>query len=279
MNRLPLKRQKQIIAALCEGCSIRSTVRMTGASKNTILKLLESVGKACIAFHDANVKGVKSKRIECDEIWTFVKKKAKRIPESQKDVLGIGDAWTWTAIDADSKLIVSFLIGKRDLNYARAFIEDVASRLSNRVQLTTDGLKAYLQAVEDTFGADVDYSVLNKIYGSDHAGEARYSPPTCIGIKKEKIEGNPDMKKASTSYVERQNLTMRMSMRRFTRLTNGFSKKLENLIYAVALYFVHYNFCRIHQSLRVTPAMEAGLSDHVWEIEEILGLLNAEKSN
>jgi len=273
MNKLTNAKQVAVVAALVEGNSIRSTVRMTGVAKNTIVKLLADLGEACARFHDETVRNVKAKRVQCDEIWSFVYAKAKNVPTDKQGEFGVGDVWTWTGLDVDSKLIVSWLVGTRDAGAAYAFMTDVASRLRNRVQLTTDGHTPYLAAVEDTFGADIDYAMLQKIYGSDPEGEKRYSPAKCIGAECKIIQGDPDPKHISTSYVERQNLSMRMSMRRFTRLTNAFSKKVENHAAAVALCFVHYNFGRVHQTLRVTPAMEAGLADHVWSIAEIVGLL------
>ena len=273
MNKLTNAKQVAVVAALVEGNSIRSTVRMTGVAKNTIVKLLADLGEACARFHDETVRNVKAKRVQCDEIWSFVYAKAKNVPTDKQVEFGVGDVWTWTGLDVDSKLIVSWLVGTRDAGAAYAFMTDVASRLRNRVQLTTDGHTPYLAAVEDTFGADIDYAMLQKIYGSDPEGEKRYSPAKCIGAECKIIQGDPDPKHISTSYVERQNLSMRMSMRRFTRLTNAFSKKVENHAAAVALCFVHYNFGRVHQTLRVTPAMEAGLADHVWSIAEIVGLL------
>jgi IS1 family transposase len=279
MNTLSKKRRAQVVAALVEGNSIRSTVRMTGVAKGTVLKLLADLGRACEDFHRRTVVNIRSKRIQCDEIWAFCYAKEKNLPEEKRGQYGYGDVWTWTALDADSKLIVSWLVGERDAGYATEFINDVASRLDNtRVQLTTDGLRAYLDAVEGAFGADVDYAQLVKLYGQAPEAEKRYSPAECIGCERKRIEGNPDPRHISTSFVERQNLTMRMSMRRFTRLTNAFSKKIENLEAAVALHFMWYNFGRIHQTLRVTPAMEAGLTDHVWSVEEIVGLLDR-KSN
>lgn len=275
MNKLSTKERVQIIAALVEGNSIRATCRMTGAAKGTVLKLLVDLGKACAKYQDEKLRGLSCKQIQCDEIWSFCYAKEKNVPEEMKGKLGFGDVWTWTAIDADSKLIVSYLVGDRSAVYARKFIDDLASRLAHRVQLTTDGHKAYLSAVEGAFGADVDYAMLDKIYNAPpREGQARYSPAECCGTRKIKIKGNPDIKKVSTSYVERQNLTMRMSMRRMTRLTNAFSKKIENQAHAVALHFMHYNFCRVHQTLRVTPAMEAKVSDHVWSLEEIARLLD-----
>lgn len=273
MNALPLEKRVQIISCLVEGNSIRSTSRITGASKNTIIKLLVDVGTACADYQDKIIRNLKCRRVQCDEIWSFCYSKEKNVPDEHKDDLGYGDVYTWTAIDADTKLIISFLVGKRDGNYARIFIDDLASRINNRIQLTTDGHKAYLQAVEDAFGGAIDYAMLIKIYGNfDSQNEHRYSPGECSGCEKRIISGKPNNKHVSTSYVERQNLTIRMSMRRFTRLTNAFSKKIENHECAVALHFMHYNFARIHKTLRVTPAMEAGISDHVWTLEEIANL-------
>lgn len=274
MNRLSQEKQVRVLAALVEGNSIRATVRMTGVAKNTVVNLLRDVGQACQDYHDRFVVDLPCKRIQVDEIWSFCYAKEKNVPEDKKGVFGYGDVWTFTAICADTKLIPSWHIGRRDLEDAIIFMKDLAGRLANRVQLTTDGHKMYLDAVEGVFGADIDFSQLVKIYGQTVEGQKRYSPSECIGIIKTKINGNPDIHKVSTSYVERQNLTMRMNMRRFTRLTNGFSKKVVNLFYAVSLHFMYYNFCRIHQTLRVTPAMEAGVTDHVWNIEEILTLLN-----
>ena len=274
MNKLSTEKRAQVIAALVEGVSINATVRMTNVSKPTILKLLKDLGCACAEYQDRTLRGLKCRRLQCDEIWSFVLMKQKNIPAARVGEWGIGDVWTWTAIDADTKIIPSWLIGPRDAGTAHAFIEDLASRLTHRVQLTTDGLKAYLDAVYDAFGGEVDFSQLVKLYGAEQAGEARYSPPKCIGCRKTKIIGKPDPEHVSTSYVERQNLSMRMGMRRFTRLTNAHSKKVENHEHAVALYFMHYNFARVHMSLRVTPAMEARIADHVWSLEEIVGLLD-----
>lgn len=274
MNKLTQIKRVQVIAALVEGNSIRATCRMTGVAKGTVIKLLVDLGKACAAYQDRTIRNVTSRQVQCDEIWSFCYAKEKNLPDELKGRLGFGDVWTWTALDADTKLIVSFLVGSRSVAYARKFIEDLASRLANRVQLTTDGHRAYLTAVENAFGSQIDYAMLDKIYQTPPVPEVhRYSPAKCCGAVKKKINGNPDMSKVSTSYVERQNLTMRMSMRRMTRLTNAFSKKMENQAHAVALHFMHYNFCRIHQTLRVTPAMEAGIADHVWSLEELAGLL------
>lgn len=278
MNRLTTEKRAQILHLLVEGTSIRAITRLTGASKNTVAKLLADVGEACQAYHDEHVRGLKCQRVQCDEIWSFVYSKQKNIPERLQGMPGIGDVWTWTAIDADSKLAVSWLVGGRDAEYANVFMQDVASRLANRVQLTTDGHIPYLEAVEGAFGADVDFAQLIKVYGQAPDGQRRYSPPVCVGARKERFEGNPDKKHISTSYVERQNLTMRMHMRRFTRLTNAFSKKVENHAHAVALHFVYYNFCRIHKSLRVTPAMAAGISDRLWEISDIVALVEAKEA-
>ena len=257
---------------LIEGMSLRATSRLADVSINTVTKLLVQVGVAAADYQDRTLRNLKCKRIQCDEIWAFVYAKEKNVPTKLKGKFGFGDVWTWTAIDADTKLVPSFMVGNRDAQTANIFIDDLKSRLANRVQLTTDGLKVYLEAVEGAFGADIDYAQLVKIYGATQE-EVRYSPAECLGCETKLVQGHPDPKHISTSYVERQNLTMRMSMRRFTRLTNAFSKKVENHAYQVALHFMHYNFCRIHQTLRCTPAMEAGVSDHVWSIEEIAALL------
>lgn len=275
MHKLTPEKRAQILHLLCEGSSIRAITRLTGASKNTVAKLLADAGRACATYHDEHVRGVAAKRIQVDEIWSFTYAKQKNVATAKAAPDGAGDTWTWTAIDADSKLVVSWFVGGRDAYCANAFIDDLASRLASRVQLTSDGLKSYLEAVEGAFGADVDYAQLVKFYGaSPESTKGRYSPAECTGAIKTRIEGEPDEKHISTSYVERQNLTMRMGMRRFTRLTNGFSKKVENHKAAVALHFMHYNFARVHQTLRVTPAMEAGVADHVWSIAEIVGLLD-----
>jgi len=274
MNRLSSKERAQIIRCLVEGNSMRSTVRMTGFAMNTVMKLLRDLGDACREYQDRTLRDLPCERIECDEIWAFVGSKARNVPEGKEDEYG--DAWTWVAIDPVSKLIPAWLVGKRDYYHARAFIGDLADRLTHRVQLTTDGFRPYLQAVEDAFGADIDYAMLIKLYGSDpEAG--RFSPPVIIAEDMRRITGDPDPSYVSTSYVERQNLTMRMGMRRFTRLTNAFSKKVVNHEAAVALHYMYYNFVRPHTSLRNpyprTPAMAAGVADHVWTCEEIAGLL------
>jgi len=272
MKTLSNDQRAKVLACICEGNSIRATVRLTGVSKNTITKLLVELGEVCVDYQDRALRNLKCRRIQCDEIWSFVYAKEKNVPDGKKGELGYGDVWTWTAIDAETKLVPSFIVGNRDAQTARVFIDDLKNRLAGRVQLTTDGLKVYLTAVEDSFGADVDYAMLNKVFASSQE-ETRYSPAQCIGCEHKPIMGKPDLKYISTSYAERQNLSMRMSMRRFTRLTNAFSKKLQNHLAAVAVYFMYYNFARIHQTLRVTPAMEAGVSDHVWTIQEIVGLL------
>jgi IS1 family transposase len=273
MNKLDTAKRAQIVRALVEGCSIRSTSRMTGASKNTIAKLLVELGAACAECLDTHLVNLNAKRVQCDEIWQFVGAKQKNVPVEKRDQFGIGDVWTWVAIDADSKLICSWLVGKRDPGCATAFIQDLATRLANRVQLTTDGLKMYLNAIADGFGNDIDYAMLVKVYGNDPAAEKRYSPAICTSCEPKTITGSPEPKHISTSYIERQNLTMRMGMRRFTRLTNAFSKKLENHIASIAIHCMYYNFVRIHQTLRVTPAMAAGVTARLWEIEDLVGLL------
>jgi IS1 family transposase len=245
---------------------------MTGVAKNTIVKLLLDLADSCAAYHEKNVRNLRVRRLQCDEIWQYFGSKAKNTRPEKKEI-GWGDVWTWTALDADTKLCVSYLVGGRDLGWAKEFMRDCAKWIRNRVQITTDGHKAYLEAVEDAFGADIDYAQLQKIYGAPSENETRYSPATCIGCDMKVVSGNPDPKHVSTSFVERQNLSMRMSIRRFTRLTNTFSKKIENHAAAVALWFMHYNFCRVHSTLRVTPAMEAGISKHIWSIEELCGLL------
>jgi IS1 family transposase len=274
MNRLTIEKRVQIISALVEGNAINATARMAGVSKVTILKLLKDIGEACLAFENKALRNLPCKNIQCDEIWSFCYAKEKNVPEKYRGKFGYGDVWTWTAICADTKLIVSWTLGNRGAGTANAFMLDLASRLKNRIQLTTDGHRAYLQAVDNAFGCEVDYAMLVKLYGNDPQAETRYSPAECIGCQMVEISGRPERKNISTSYVERQNLTMRMQMRRFTRLTNAHSKKIENQAYALALHFVYYNFARVHQTLRVTPAMEAGISDHVWTIEEIVRLSN-----
>lgn len=274
MNRLDIKKQTQIVAALVEGNSIRATCRMTGAAKGTVLKLLAEVGKACVEYQNVAFRNLPCTKIQCDEIWAFCYAKSKNVPEDKKDKFGYGDVWTFTSICADTKLVPTWYIGNRDLECATAFMKDLASRLANRVQLTTDGHAMYLDAVPRAFAREIDYAQLIKIYGNNPETEVRYSPAQCTGVRAKEVIGYPEGKNVSTSYVERQNLTMRMNMRRFTRLTNAFSKKVTNLGHAVALHFMYYNFCRIHQSLRVTPAMRAKVTDHLWEIEDILALIS-----
>ena len=275
MNKLPAAKRTLILQMLCEGSSMRSIARTADVSINTVSKLLVDAGKACAAFHDEKVRGVTASRVQCDEIWSFTYAKQKNVAAAKAAPEEAGDTWTWTAIDAQSKLLVSWLVGGRDAEYANAFMNDLASRLANRVQLTTDGHKAYLEAVEGAFGADVDYAQLVKLYGEAPEAQKRYSPAVCTGARKEAITGRPDKAHVSTSYVERQNLTMRMSMRRFTRLTNAFSKKVENLAHAVSLHYMHYNFVRIHKTLRVTPAMAAGVTDRLWSVQDIVEMADA----
>jgi IS1 family transposase len=275
MNKLSSSKRTHVVACLVEGNSIRATCRMTGVAKGTVLKLLADLGEACAVYQDKALRDLRCKRIQCDEIWSFVGMKRNNVPQERWDDPSVGDMWTWTALDADSKLMVSWRVGARDSETAHAFVQDLASRLANRVQLTTDGYNMYLAAVEEAFGNDIDYGMLVKIYAADAPSDSRYSPAICTGARKQRVAGHPVEAHVSTSYVERQNLTMRMSMRRFTRLTNAFSKKVENLSHAVALHFMHYNFARVHQTLRVTPAMEAGVADHVWSIAEIVALLDA----
>lgn len=277
MNRLPIAKRAQIIQMLVEGASLRATSRMADVSINTVTKLLMDVADAAYAYHDQAVRDVRCKRVQCDEIWCFVGAKHKNASPDQK-AQGWGDVWTWTAIDADTKLCISYLVGGRDGWWANEFMQDVAARIRGRVQLTTDGHKAYLEAVENAFGGDVDFATLQKIYGASNEPETRYSPAKCIGCDMKTVVGDPDPKHVSTSFVERQNLTMRMSMRRFTRLTNAFSKRVENHAAAVALHFIHYNFARVHKTLRITPAMAAGIADHVWGYEEIAALVSEPKS-
>lgn len=277
MNRLPIEKRAQILNLLVEGNSMRATSRIADVSINTVTKTLVDAGTACLAFQDEAIRNIASKRVQCDEIWSFCHSKEKNVAPEDKGVLGYGDVYTWTAIDADTKLAISWLVGRRDVEYAEAFIADLASRLQGRIQLTTDGHGVYVNAIEKAFGGSVDYAMLVKIYeGMGAMDQRRYSPSRFLSADKRRINGNPDMGDVSTSYVERQNLTMRMNMRRFTRLTNGFSKKIENLEHAVALHFMFYNFGRIHKTLRVTPAMEAGIADHVWTLEEIAGLVKDE---
>jgi IS1 family transposase len=277
MNRLPLEKRVQILSMLVEGSSMRSISRVADVSINTVTKLLVDAGKACAVFHDEKVRGVKTRRCQVDEIWSFTAAKQKNVAKMRAPVAGAGDTWTWTAIDADNKLLITWLVGGRDSEYARAFMDDLKDRLANRVQLTSDGHKAYLDAVEGAFGADVDYAQLVKLFGAaPDSAKGRYSPAECIGIRKERIEGKPDPKHISTSYAERQNLTMRMQMRRFTRLTNAFSKKFENHMHMVALYTVWYNYVKQHKTLKgISPAMAAGISDTLWSMTDLAEMIDA----
>lgn len=275
MNQQTTAKRSRIIAALVEGNSLRSTARMCDVAFNTVLKLLPEVGRVCEEYQRRAFRNLPCKRIQCDETWSFCYAKAKNVPADKHGEFGYGDVWTWVALCPDTKLVPSWLVGMRDAGCAFAFMHDLAGRLANRVQLTTDGHRVYLEAVEAAFGSEIDYAMLVKMYGEDPKAETKYSPSDCIGCRTVAISGNPKPKYISTSFVERQNLTMRMSMRRFTRLTNAFSKKVENHEAAIALHYMHYNFCRIHKSLRVTPAMEAGVSDHVWELEEIAAILDS----
>lgn len=276
MNRLNTAKRVAVVSALVEGNSIRATARMTGVCKPAILKLLADLGPVCAEYHDRIVRSVKSERVQVDEIWQFVGAKAKNT-KPEKKAEGWGDTWTWVAMCADTKLIVSWFVGQRDYTAAYNLMIDLSARLSNRVQLTTDGNRLYVEAVRVAFGRQIDYAMLKKHYGFEQQ-ETRYSPAKIVSIETEVIKGTPEPKHISTSFIERQNLTMRMSIRRFTRLTNAFSKKLENHAYSVALHFVHYNFCRIHKTLRVTPAMAAGLSFHVWSIEDLVRLLENQEA-
>ncbi|MDB5439363.1 MAG: transposase [Caulobacteraceae bacterium] len=275
MNKLPLAKRVQILAMLCEGSSMRSISRVAGVSINTVTKLLIDAGETCLAMHDDLVRDVKASKIQCDEIWSFCYAKQKNVAAATAAPDGAGDVWTWTAIDAETKLMVSYFVGDRSGESAMVLMDDLRGRLSNRVQLTTDGHKAYLEAVEGAFGGDVDYAQLVKLYGATVTAPGRYSPAECIGARKQRVEGNPDENHVSISHVERMNLSIRMQNRRFTRLTNGFSKKLDNHIHALALYFAFYNFCRIHKSLRMSPAMLAGVSDHLWSLEDIANRIEA----
>lgn len=277
MKTLSREKQTQIVAALVEGNSLRATARMCDVAFNSVLNFLPRIGMACAEYQDKTLRGIKTRRIQCDECWSFCYAKDKNLPADKQGKFGFGSVWTWTALCADTKLIATWKIGTRGAATAYALMHDLAGRLNHRIQLTTDGHRVYADAVESAFGSEIDYAMLVKIYGADRVeSEARYSPADYVSCRTIPMSGNPKAKDISTSYVERQNLTMRMQMRRFTRLTNAFSKKIDNLGYAVALHFMHYNFCRVHQSLRVTPAMEAGVADHVWSIQEIIELLNSD---
>ena len=273
MNKLSREARAQILGMMVEGVSIRAISRMTGASKNTVVKLLADAGEAFSEYQDRTLRGLTCKRVQVDEIWAFVYAKAKNVPTAKAAPEGAGDCWTWMAIDADTKLIPSFFVGARDAYAAQAFIGDLASRLANRVQLTSDGHKPYLEAVEQSFGADIDYAMLIKHYGEPTGALGRYSPGECTGVDLRRVEGRPDIAHVSTSYAERANLTLRMGSRRFTRLTNAFSKKVENHAHSVAIHTMHYNFVRIHQTLRCTPAMAAGVTGSLWELTDMVKVL------
>jgi len=272
MNRLPIAKRVAVISALVEGCSVRSTSRLTGVAKGTILRLLADVGSACAKYQDDAIRNVAARCVQIDEIWSFVGAKQKNVTAENAAHGALGDVWTFVAIEAQTKLVLSWLVGLRDAGCATDFMQDVAARLTNRIQLTTDGHRMYLSAVEDAFGSDIDYATIQKVYGTDPDGQKRYSPAKILSSTTEVVIGEPNPCHISTSHVERQNLTMRMHMRRFTRLTNAFSKKVENHAHSVALFYMHYNFAKIHQTLRITPAMKAGIAQHVWSIEEIVAL-------
>jgi len=274
MNILSTEKRVSVVSALVEGCSIRSTVRMTGVAKDTVLKLLGMVGQACLEYQDAVLRNLPCKRIECDEIWAYCYAKDKNLPDSMRGQPGVGSIWTWTALDAESKLIVGWRLGARDAANAHAFTTDLAERLANRVQLTTDGNRLYVNAVDSAFKGDIDYAQLVKLYGNPDE-ERQYSPGKCLGADKKQVEGNPDWELISTSYAERQNLNIRMKNRRFTRLTNAFSKKAENLAYSIALDFMHHNFVRKHMTLKTTPARSIGIANRTWTIRDIVELLPA----
>ncbi len=269
MNQLSSEKRAQVISCIVEGNSVRGTCRLTGVCKDTVLKLLVDIGTACAKYHDRISRNLPCKRLEVDEIWAFCHAKDRNVPDALQGKRGIGSVWTWVAFDSDSKFVPTWLVGNRDAHDAMQFMSNLASRLSNRVQITSDGHKPYVEAVENAFGSDVDFALLVKMYGNDNPNSGK-KRAVCIGSQTQVIAGKPNPKFISTSLIERQNLTMRMSMRRLTRKTNAFSKKIENLEHAMALYFMHYNFCRIHQTLRVTPAMQIGLADHVWSIEELI---------
>lgn len=273
MNKLNTQKRAQILALIAEGNSIRAITRLTGCSKNTVTKFMVDAGCAVAAYQDSVMRNLTCKKVQVDEIWAFCYAKQKNVATAKAAPEGAGDIWTWVAIDADTKLIPSWYVGSRDAGAAHEFMQDVAGRMANRIQLTSDGYKPYLQAVEDAFGNDIDFAQLVKMYGDSVEGQKRYSPAECTGCIKRKVTGNPEKKNVSTSYAERQNLSMRMGNRRMTRLTNGFSKKFENHAHAMALYFMHYNFVRIHQTLKVTPAMAAGVTDTLWSFEDVVNVI------
>ena len=275
MNKLTTKQRTLILKLLVEGNSLRATARIADVSRNTVDKLLRDVGAACLAYQDEHLRNLPCKHVQCDEIWSFVYSKQKNVPKELEDHFGVGDVWTWVAMCSDTKIVPCWHVDNRGAAAAKSFMNDLAGRLKNRVQLTTDGHRVYVDAVEGAFAGDIDYAMLIKLYGGDKDSEKRYSPADYEGSKKIQVNGAPDMEKVSTSYIERQNLTMRMSMRRFTRLTNGFSKKLENHMHAISLHYMHYNFCRIHKTLGVTPAMEAGVTDKLHDIEWIIEIADS----
>jgi IS1 family transposase len=277
MNKLSIEKRAMILTMLVEGSSMRSVSRIADVSINTVTKLLVDAGIVCAEYQNDHLVNIKSKRVQCDEIWSFCYSKEKNVAPEDKGILGHGDVYTWTAIDADTKLAISWLVGRRDVEYAEAFIGDLASRLSDRIQLTSDGYGCYVNAVEKAFSGIIDYAMLVKIYGEESKGQKRYSPASYVSSERRVKAGNPDADHISTSFVERQNLTMRMGMRRFTRLTNGFSKKIENLAHAVALHFMHYNFARIHKTLKVSPAMAAGVTDKLWSMNDVVALIDAKE--
>lgn len=279
LNKLDREARARILHLLCEGQSVRAITQLTGASKNTVIKLLVDAGHACAAYQDRVLRDLPCKRVQVDEIWSFVYTKMDNLSKATAAPLDAGDVWTWTAICADTKLLCSFYIGDRTYASARPFMEDLKDRLANRVQLTSDGHRAYIVAVRQAFGEDIDYAMLQKLYGAEPHAETRYSPAKCIGTRTRKMSGAPDPKHISTSCAERQNLTMRMHMRRFTRLTNAFSKKIENHACSVALHAMYYNFVRIHQTLKVTPAMAAGVTSRLWEIGDIVNVIEAFEAN
>lgn len=277
MNKLDHAKRTLVLSLLVEGNSLRAAARLADVSYNTVCKLFAGAGRVCADFQDKKLRDLACKRLQLDEIWSFVYAKQKNVKDAKSAPANAGDAWTWVAIDADTKLVPSWRIGDRSSETAIDFVSDLASRLSHRVQITSDGHTPYVEAIEGAFGGDVDFAQLVKVYGQSSGGSGRYSPPECIGAHRRRVEGNPDMRHVSTSYVERQNMTMRMSIRRFTRLTNAFSKKLENHALSVALHYFHYNFCRIHKTLRVTPAMAAKVTDRVWDMSDLASLIEAKE--